>query len=566
MAQDWEQQVALRYENLRLAEVLQDLEQQYGIPFSYSPDKLPLNRRITFHSKDLNLRQALQRLLRENQIVHTQLGGLVVLRRAAQSSSISYQNQVPQKPKRQGVLGYDPHDALRTHRPQPEPPQARQYLSSTQLETYAPQKLRVRQVALQEEPLETLSLQLGGAEPQLRAVWREMAGDSLDFPFKVQFSPLPLLSTRPNNIEGINHFSLNLFWGLSGGLKGLELGGLGNSLRGDMTGMQVAGLVNTINGEGLGLQVAGLANSSKGRFRGIQVAGLSNMSAALLGIQVSGLSNISREAQGLQIAGLGNMASSMKGLQLGGIYNLTNGELMGAQFAGILNMAWNSRYAAQFAGIANYTSTAQLQMAGILNVADTVQGAQVGLVNVSKRVQGMQLGLINVVDSLQGVTLGLINIVRKNGYNHLEIGSNELLPVTGMFKMGGQSFYQNFIFGHRVEENVLGLGWGMGSRLPISPKAGLNMEVNGVALIDDWHWNRNELNLWGSFRMTGEWVIAKRFRLFAGPSFNVFVANQIRAESGAYGNSDLLPYRFFNETEGSVNVQMWVGGSAGIRF
>lgn len=573
-AQDWQQQVSLHYRNSSLASVLNDLEKQYNLQFSYSPDRLPLEKRIRFRAKRESLRQAVNRLFEENRIAYAELSGLIVLKMKPKAQSMGQINADSHKkaPQRQGVFHYDPYDRLREApalKQEHKGAAPRQYLSNTVLPSYEPQALLVSNQALEAEPLKPLSraeLEPTKRAPDFQIDWVLTKPDSADFPLKVQVSLLPLLSTRPNNTQSTNHLSFNLFWGLSGGLAGLELGLLGNTLLGDMYGLQVAGLVNTVNGKGIGIQCAGLANSTRGEFLGLQVAGLSNITAGLRGIQVSGLSNITKEAQGIQIAGLGNIASTMQGAQFGGIYNLSNGKMMGLQVAGILNMAWNSQYAAQFAGIANYSSTAQVQAAGILNVADTVQGVQVALINVGKRVQGIQVGLINVVDSLQGVTLGLINIVRKNGYNHLEVGSNEILPLTGMFKMGGQFFYQNFIFGHRINDNIIGLGWGIGSRLPISPKAGLNIEANAISLIDDWNWTRNELNTWGSFRITGEWVIAKRFRFFAGPSLNVFVANQIRQETGAYGNSDLVPYHFINEMSADVNAKIWVGGSAGVRF
>ena len=57
-----------------------------------------------------------------------------------------------------------------------------------------------------------------------------------------------------NGIESwntINHFSLNLFAGFSGGLEGIEIAGFANGLKEDMKGIQIAGFCNNTFGSRL---------------------------------------------------------------------------------------------------------------------------------------------------------------------------------------------------------------------------------------------------------------------------------------------------------------------------
>ncbi|MFL5808618.1 MAG: STN and carboxypeptidase regulatory-like domain-containing protein, partial [Flavisolibacter sp.] len=122
----------------------------------------------------------------------------------------------------------------------------------------------------------------------------------------VQFSLAPGLSTHGNlSAQVVNNFSLNVFGGYNGGLKGFELGGLFNIDKTYVQYFQAAGLFNIVGGHVKGLQIAGISNTVLDSAHGIQVSGISNMVKGKFGgWQLSGIYNhVADTVRGLQLAG-----------------------------------------------------------------------------------------------------------------------------------------------------------------------------------------------------------------------------------------------------------------------
>ena len=74
-----------------------------------------------------------------------------------------------------------------------------------------------------------------------------------------------------------NSLSINLLYGVSGGVRGFELGGLHNTTKGDVNGFQVAGLGNVTTGIFKGVQFGGLYNIDVNLTTGVQLAGITNV-------------------------------------------------------------------------------------------------------------------------------------------------------------------------------------------------------------------------------------------------------------------------------------------------
>lgn len=129
----------------------------------------------------------------------------------------------------------------------------------------------------------------------------------------------PLGTNGLDSHKTINHFSVNLFAGFSGGLEGIELGGFANGLKGDMRGVQVAGFCNNTFGNAEGAEIAGFWNYNHKNLKGIQAAGFVNCAIGDVdGIQASGFANIAvGEMKGVQASGFVNYASKLNGLQAG---------------------------------------------------------------------------------------------------------------------------------------------------------------------------------------------------------------------------------------------------------
>ncbi|MEO8822243.1 MAG: STN and carboxypeptidase regulatory-like domain-containing protein, partial [Ginsengibacter sp.] len=114
-------------------------------------------------------------------------------------------------------------------------------------------------------------------------------------PFQV--SVTPGLSTHGRlNSQVINSFSLNIFGGYSGGLNGVEIGGLFNLDKKEIRGFQAAGIFNLTGGNVTGMQIAGINNTIINDLSGLQVAGINNYAKGKVkGLQISGIYNHASE-------------------------------------------------------------------------------------------------------------------------------------------------------------------------------------------------------------------------------------------------------------------------------
>ncbi len=183
----------------------------------------------------------------------------------------------------------------------------------------------------------------------------------------IQLSLLPTITTqgRMNGLL-VHHVSLNLIGGYTGGVDGVELGGLFNLNRRDVRYVQVAGLFNITGGTVTGLQVAGLSNTLLGSIKGLQIGGLVNY--------------VKKDVNAFQLAGIGNASGGqMNGLQLGGIFN----------------------YARRLKGM----------QIGLINIADTSDGYSIGLINIV--LKGYHKLSIFTNETVNG------NVAFKTGSRHL---------------------------------------------------------------------------------------------------------------------------------------------------
>lgn len=181
-----------------------------------------------------------------------------------------------------------------------------------------------------------------------------------------------------------NEFSFNALAGVSAGVKGLELAGLGNFTIKSVDGVQIAGLFNQNRGYTLGGQFAGVFNRTLDEIRGVQAAGVFNTAerSTVMAVQAAGVFNVIRKADAPVI-------------QVAGFLNRVNGKGPVIQASGF----WNSADCA-----------AGLQVSGFVNAADSLDGVQVaGFLNFSRKGRGVQVGLINIGKDMEGVQIGLLN-------------------------------------------------------------------------------------------------------------------------------------------------------------
>lgn len=359
-----------------------------------------------------------------------------------------------------------------------------------------------------------------------QAIHLQNIKDTLRRPFQV--SILPFVGTN-HVLSGqvTNELSVNVIAGYSGGVDGLEVGGVVNLVRGKMSGLQVAGVSNLV-GNGLsGFQFAGVTNHAFGRSNGAQFAGVVNT--------LGGNSEVSQFAGALNVSG-----SHLKGMQAAGVANFSFGTQQG------------------------------LQLAGSFNFANTLEGTQVSPFNVANIVKkGLQLGVVNFADSSASVPIGFFSFVRQNGYRRLELSYNELFDVNATFKTGVRKFYNIFTASANPTDSLntwlWSYGYGLGTAINLNRRktAQMNFDftVNAVNVGRQRNYNQLvKLHLSYEQRLTRGWSLA------VGPTLNVFGTRPERPEFRAVSQQKLGPVVLDERLQNGISLKGWIGYSLGIRW
>lgn len=347
----------------------------------------------------------------------------------------------------------------------------------------------------------------------------------------------PLGTNGLESTKYTNNVSLNLLYGINGGLNGVEIGGLVNTNLGKVTGAQWAGIANINLGETNGILFGGIANVIKDSSNSVCFAGITNV--------------IGKSATGLHFAGISNTINGKYiGAQFGGITNTSNGNVLGAQFAGISNVANG-----------DVTGT---QMAGINNVANgNLLGAQFGLINAAKAVTGFQLGLINIAESYEkGVPLGLISFV-KEGYHAVEVAGGESIYGNINVKLGVDELYTIYKvgFASNNSDNYMTYGLGLGSMYSLTDKAKVSLDLSASHIVQPNSFPR--LDLLARADAAFRYHLTDRIGVFGGPSFNVYMSEYAVGSENTALN---VPYTLWEENwwnnQGSTSI--WIGANAGV--
>ena len=366
-----------------------------------------------------------------------------------------------------------------------------------------------------------------------------------------QASIIPYIGTNWKVTGSItNRFSLNLLAGYTGGLKGVEVGGLLNITRNNISGVQIGGLGNIVGGQGKGWQIGGLFNFDLGKFDGVQAGGLFNyVPDTISGVQVGGLANIiTGKIIGVQFSGLANIVTSnCDGWQVSGLLNLTIKDVRHVQITGLVNYG-NNMDGFQLAGLVNIARRQNngVQIAGLVNYATTLHGLQLGVVNVSNTVE-------------RGVPVGLFSYVQQ-GYHLFELSGNEIFYGNVAFKSGTRTFYNFVQIGIGSDYKLQG-SYGIGTIFKLGKK--LSMNIDGSAGIVYHPTDTIYHGLLLKFNPALEYRFAKHFAIFAGPAYNCFVFSKGKPSATARGIST---YDFYFKSTENASIQMWIGGVLGVRF
>ncbi len=343
-------------------------------------------------------------------------------------------------------------------------------------------------------------------------------------PFQISFIT-PMGTNGLESGQVTNRLSVNIIAGYAGGLEGIEVGGMINTIHRNAFGAQFAGFANLVGGSIRGVQFAGYANVVLEQMQGGQFAGFSNVSLGTFdGIQASGFANF--------------VNADLKGIQVSGFSGVVNGNTHGAQIGGFANITTGKTDGLQLSSFLNYT----------------------------KALNGTQIGLFNYTDSIgKGLSIGFLSIVR-NGVHQLVVGGNESLYATVSFKTGTRAFYNILSVGAKPTNAraLWAYGYGIGSAFALGKKTGMHLE--GISYqIHEINEYQTRLNLLNKLSLGVEYRINDKLVMAAGPSFNVLVSD-IRDEENISRSSAIAPFTIFDQTYTNTNIKMYPGLSLEIGF
>lgn len=527
-----ERKVSISAQNERIDSFLKRLSEQADCVFSYSSSALEVNKTYSGQFVNSPLREVLETVF-EGKVLLKQKGRYVIL------------TPKPDSPKEVVISGYVVDESGQGIR------DATIYdpitLQSSTTDEYGYFQFEVKNPAAEDFQLivnkkdysDTLLLEekssfqkilLKAEEVDLDQVGKRIAGSAKNFVTwtknslgyrnsenvrdtlhrDFQLSLVPFVGTN-RKLSGsvVNDYSLNILGGYSAGTEKAEIGGIFNIDRGDVQSVQLAGMINQVGGKVSGFQMAGFVNS---------------------------------------------VWNGVDAVQLAGMMNFTRGKVHGVQVAGLLNVSTDSLTGTQVAGMANYTHR-------------DVTGAQVSAVlNVGRKVNGSQVALFNYADSISGAPVGLISFVRK-GYNTIEVGGNEVLPLNLALRTGTRTFYNILLAGMRPEASdslVWSFGYGVGTAPKLGKKTFLNIELSSEQLNKG---NVAALNLINKLYLGFDYQAARWLGVFAGPTLNYRVYDtsyESHPELFTYSDPPIQSEKFYATND--IGTQLWWGFRAGFRF
>ena len=426
-------------------------------------------------------------------------------------------------------------------------------------------------------------------------------------PFQISLLS-PIGSNGLDSDDYVNNLSWNIIWGVSAGLNGIEIGGIGNTetdfVRGvqlagvfnmvgkTVEGIQISGLINIVGGEVRGLQIAdfgnfngddtngvqyaGFMNVVNGKFRGIQSAGFMNISnKGLKGIQLSGFGNYNgKQTKGVALAGFMNQTETLKGLAVGGFMNTAENN-KGVQVAGFMNIAESSK-GMQLGGFMNVAESSKgLQWSGFMNIAEHIRGIQwSGFMNIAKKVNGVQIGFVNIADEYEsGIPIGLLSFV-KDGFQDIEIGYSPALSMVASYKTGIDKFYNIISLGTQFTTPDVrwAIGYGFGTRFNMGSYLTGSMELISYSIHESYEYvehhthgkRHKDINQLTQILITLEGKVAGSMKWFAGPTFNFHESSDFFNSNNP--KSDFAPWSVYQGVNGKTSLTMWPGFRVGIRL
>lgn len=337
-----------------------------------------------------------------------------------------------------------------------------------------------------------------------------------------QTSFVPFIGTNHKLSANVsNKYSFNILGGYSFETRAFELAGLFNFVETNVRSVQVGGLFNYTGQNQSGLQIGGLFNHTRLNSKGLIIGGLINYSDSLI--------------KGMEIAGFTNIhPKGSNGFAIAGFANYSGGNSRGMALAGFANV-----YRSNFKG---------LQLSGFLNYT---------------KIGGTQIGIVNIADSLTGVPIGIFNFIRK-GYNNIEVSYDEQQFLNLEIRSGVNALYSRLLVSSNIlqsKETEWSYGYGMGSAPALAKKLHLNIDLSAQHFLKSNH--NPEMDMLGKLGVGLEYRITPWISIFG-----MATANASYREI----NADYTPYlreQHYYESQvfdNGYQLNQWIGYKFGLRF
>lgn len=491
-AQDLAATGFFQYKDVPLGTVLSDISRDFHLRFSYSPDVISLNEKINLDLRNSRLDQALAAIYDQTGITYQPIGGNLVLKKD------------PNWSRPQLISRKTPKAPLETDPLKRNPVTVPSKLSGTELQQFKKNGGGNQNLAL----------------PQIKVMPFPQTSEKSSR----QLSLVPYVGINAGVDEEVTHnLSVNLLWGMSGSVDGVEVGGFANTVLHNLNGIQIAGFLNSVGGVAEGTQLAGAMNMAMGEAELSQGAGLMNIAA--------------KNFSGSQVAGVGNLINGeADAIQMGGLFNVIGGDAPASfQMSTLFNHQENGRIG--------------YQVAGLFNVADTVEHLQLGMVNFANTIAGASLGLWTFVE---------------NGYTPWSVGIDEMRMISLAKKSGNHTLYNHFEIAVSARLHSWSFGYGLGTAPRLSDKWRLHIEAVTNIFHHRSFW-RSGLNMRNQVRFNFAKTIKNDFEWYGGFNFNVFLTNQRNEEGQFIYPVTKSPLKTYNNhfTHGS---KVWIGLETGVRF
>lgn len=265
---------------------------------------------------------------------------------------------------------------------------------------------------------------------------------------------------------------------------------------------------------------------------------------------------------------IGGYTAGVNGVEAGGLFNINKRDSRYLQLAGIFNLVGGNMTGLQLAGAHNFVldTLKGVQLALFANRTEgSVSGLQLSALNNDTRyLRGVQIGLINRADTSKGISIGLLNIIR-NGFYRINYFANNLANANIALKTGTHAFYSTLLLSTNISstQKFYAFGLGIGHDFMLSDKFYISAEGN-------YHLANNTLwdNQWGQAKLLLNLQITPNISLVAGPTFNHYKYNH-RWHVPGYRNITQAPEISSNAPYvpgAATQTRQWLGWEAGVAF